>query len=215
MPSDEITVIDYGVGNLLSVQRALERCGARVLVSSDPETILKSPKVVFPGVGAFPSAMKKLEELSLVSVIQEIAKLGKPLLAICLGMQLLFDESEEFGNTKGLGIIPGKVVSMRDATTHSQLSKFPHIGWSPLQFVDASDSWSNTLLDGIKEGDSTYFVHSFMAIPKFEEHRISDVNYSGLRIPAVVAKGKITGCQFHPEKSGEVGLQIIRNFTKA
>jgi glutamine amidotransferase len=215
MHSDEVIVIDYGVGNLLSVQRALERCGARVLVSSDPETILKSPKVVFPGVGAFPSAMKKLEELNLISVIQEIAKLDKPLLAICLGMQLLFDESEEFGTTKGLGIIPGKVVSMRDSITHSQLTKFPLIGWHSLQFANPSNSWSNTMLNGIKEGDATYFVHSFMAIPTMEEHRISDISYSGLRIPAVVSKGKITGCQFHPEKSGEVGLQIIRNFTKA
>lgn len=212
MALHEVTIIDYGVGNLLSVQRGLEHCGAKVSLSSDPRTILKSERVVLPGVGAFPKAMEALHKLELVSTIQEFAQLGKPLLAICLGMQLLMDESEEFGLTKGLGLIPGRVIAIPKITTEAIAQKIPHIGWSALRSANPNSSWEESLLRDNQVGDYAYFVHSFMALPTFSEHRISDASYGGHRISAVISRKQITGCQFHPEKSGEVGLRILRRF---
>jgi imidazole glycerol-phosphate synthase subunit HisH len=208
----EVTVIDYGVGNLLSVQRGLEHCGAKVSLSSDPRVILKSERVVLPGVGAFPRAMEALHRLKLVSVIQEFAQLDKPLLAICLGMQLLMDESEEFGLTEGLGIISGRVVPIPKISTEAMKQKIPHIGWNALNDANPVTGWDGTLLRTNKVGDYAYFVHSFMALPTNKEDQISEVIYGGHKISAVVSRRQTTGCQFHPEKSGEVGLRILRQF---
>jgi glutamine amidotransferase len=210
--SQKVTVIDYGVGNLLSVQRGLEHVGAQVIVTSDPEVILASERVVLPGVGAFPNAMQALNDLYLISVIQEFAELGKPLLAICLGMQLLMDESDEFGRTSGLCLIPGRVVQLQHETKAGEPQKIPHIGWGDLQVSDSRNDWSGTLLQDIQFGDATYFVHSYMAQPMSSVHTIAEVEYGGHQIPAVVSRNQITGCQFHPEKSGEVGLKILRRF---
>ena len=210
MRAPEITVIDYGVGNLLSVSRALEHCGAKVNMSSDPEFILKSKKVILPGVGAFPNGMRALIELGLDAVIKEVVNNGVPLLGICLGMQLLLDESEEFGITKGLGVIPGKVVPIPNKSVDGEIQKIPHIGWSSL--VNSREDWQNTILQEVREGDSVYFVHSFMASPEKSEDQLADALYGGQKISAVIAKGNTTGCQFHPEKSGEIGLKILRNF---
>jgi glutamine amidotransferase len=212
MRAPEITVIDYGVGNLLSVSRGLEHCGAKVNLSSDPEFILKSKKIILPGVGAFPNGMRALNELGLDLVIKEAVKNDVPLLGICLGMQLLLDESEEFGITKGLGIIPGKVVPIPNTCINGEIQKIPHIGWNSL--VHSEADWQNTVLQEIYEGDAGYFVHSFMASPEKSEDRIADAVYGGHKISAVITKGNTTGCQFHPEKSGEVGLKILRNFVK-
>lgn len=212
MSTPVVTIIDYGVGNLLSVQRGFEHCGAKVVLTSDPEVILASQKIVLPGVGAFPNAMGALKKLDLVSVIQELARLGKPLLAICLGMQLLMDESEEFGSTAGLGLIPGRVVAVPHKTTAGDSQKIPHIGWSSLQHSNLTDNWTATLLQDNLYGDAAYFVHSFMAQPSDQRNRVADAIYGGHRISAVVTKDRITGCQFHPEKSGEVGLKILRRF---
>ena len=212
MKTPEITVIDYGVGNLLSVSRGLEHCGAKVNMSSDPDFILKSKKVILPGVGAFPNGMRALIELGLDIVIMEVVTNEVPLLGICLGMQLLLDESEEFGLTKGLGVIPGKVVPIPNNSVDGEIQKIPHIGWNSL--VNSGEDWHNTILQETREGDATYFVHSFMASPHKSENRIADVLYGGHKISAVIAKGKTTGCQFHPEKSGVVGLKILRNFVK-
>ena len=212
MKTPEITVIDYGVGNLLSVSRGLEHCGAKVNMSSDPDFILESKKVILPGVGAFPNGMRALIELGLDTVIKEVVKNDVPLLGICLGMQLLLDESEEFGLTKGLGVIPGKVVPIPNKSVGGEIQKIPHIGWNSL--VNSGEDWQNTILQETREGDATYFVHSFMASPHKSENRIADVLYGGHKISAVIAKGKTTGCQFHPEKSGAVGLKILRNFVK-
>ena len=212
MKTPEITVIDYGVGNLLSVSRGLEHCGAKVNMSSDPDFILESKKVILPGVGAFPNGMRALIELGLDIVIMEVVKNEVPLLGICLGMQLLLDESEEFGLTKGLGVIPGKVVPIPNNSVDGEIQKIPHIGWNSL--VNSGEDWQNTILQETREGDATYFVHSFMASPHKSENRIADVLYGGHKISAVIAKGKTTGCQFHPEKSGVVGLKILRNFVK-
>ena len=212
MKTPEITVIDYGVGNLLSVSRGLEHCGAKVNLSSDYDYILKSQKVILPGVGAFPNGMRALNQLGLDLAIKEVVKIGVPLLGICLGMQLLLDESEEFGLTKGLGVIPGKVVPIPNKSVNGEIQKIPHIGWNSL--INLGTDWQNTILQETCENDAVYFVHSFMASPEKSEDRLADALFGGHKISAVIAKGNTTGCQFHPEKSGEVGLKILRNFVK-
>lgn len=212
MSATEVTVIDYGVGNLLSVQRGLEHCGAKVTLTADPDQILAAKRVVLPGVGAFGNAMQALERLGLVAVIHELAHRQTPLLGICLGMQLLLEESEEFGITAGLGLIPGRVIPVPTQTLSGETQKVPHIGWSALQPSGASKDWNGTLLQDNRPGEAAYFVHSFMAVPTDSAHRIADCVYGGHLVPAAIGRDQITGCQFHPEKSGEVGLKILRRF---
>lgn len=212
MSAPEVTVIDYGVGNLLSVQRGLEHCGARVTLTDDPMQILTAKRVVLPGVGAFGNAMQALDRLGLVAVIRELAVRKTPLLGICLGMQLLLDESEEFGITAGLGLIPGRVIPVPTQSQLDEPQKIPHIGWSALQLSGAPGGWQGTLLQDNLPGEATYFVHSFMAVPINPAHRIADCVYGGHLVPATIGRDQITGCQFHPEKSGEVGLKILRRF---
>lgn len=212
MSAPEVTVIDYGVGNLLSVQRGLEHCGAKVTLTADPERILSAKRVVLPGVGAFENAMMALGALDLVGVIREVGRRETPLLGICLGMQLMLDESDEFGITAGLGLIPGRVVAVPVQSTSGDAQKVPHIGWNALLPSSTRLDWNGTLLQDNRPGDAAYFVHSFMAVPTDPVHRIADCMYGGHGIPAVIGRDHITGCQFHPEKSGEVGLKILRRF---
>ena len=207
-----VTVIDYGVGNLLSVQRGLEQCGAHVTLTSDAEQILSASRIVLPGVGAFQNGMQALEQLGLIEVIQEIANRKIPLLGICLGMQLLLTESEEFGLTKGLGLIPGRVIPVPTHALNGETQKIPHIGWSSLRYSNIEKKWDGSVLHDNQPGSAAYFVHSFMAIPDLGEHRVADCVYGGHRVPAVIACNQISGCQFHPEKSGEVGLKVLRRF---
>ncbi|SFN30171.1 glutamine amidotransferase [Formivibrio citricus] len=211
----DVVVIDYGVGNLYSVQRSLEHCGATVTVTSDHDVILAAPRVVLPGVGAFDSAMNALQQLGLVPVIQALANKGTPLLGICLGMQLLLDESEEFGLTKGLGLIPGRVVPIPAQTIAGDIQKIPHIGWNALEPACATNDWQGTILDHVTPGDAVYFVHSFMAVPSSEESRLANCDYGGHKIAAVIGRANVIGCQFHPEKSGETGLKILKKFCNA
>lgn len=212
MSAPEVVVIDYGVGNLLSVQRGFEHCGAEVILTAHQEQILAAKRVVLPGVGAFGNAMQALEQLELVAVIRELAIRQTPLLGICLGMQLLLDESEEFGVTAGLGLIPGRVIPVPIQTLSGKMQKIPHIGWNALYPPSASGGWNGTLLQDNRLGEAAYFVHSFMAVPSDPAHRIADCVYGGHRVAAVIGRDQITGCQFHPEKSGEVGLKILRRF---
>lgn len=212
MSKPRVAVIDYGIGNLLSVQRGFEYCGAEVIITSDPDELLAAKRVVLPGVGAFANAMKALQERNLVSVIKLLAKQRTPLLGICLGMQLLLDESEEFGITRGLGLIPGHVVPVPSHSATGTCQKVPHIGWNGLIPAEAVIDWQNTLLQNNCPGEAAYFVHSYMAVPLNPSHRQADCIYGGHRISAVIARDHITGCQFHPEKSGEVGLRILRQF---
>ena len=207
-----VAVIDFGAGNLLSVQRGLEHCGASVVLTADPERILAAERVVLPGVGAFGSAMQALEGLGLVAVLREIARRKTPLLGICLGMQLLLDESEEFGHTKGLGLIPGRVMPLPTRSLDGQSMKIPEIGWKALRRSAGSPDWQGTVLQDCRPGQSVYFVHSFMALPTQGAHRLADHDFGGHAITAVIHKDAIVGCQFHPEKSGEVGLRILRRF---
>jgi glutamine amidotransferase len=209
---NKVTIVDYGVGNLLSVRRSLEYVGANVIITSNADEILNANHLILPGVGAFPNAMNALEKLGLVSVLQEYATLNRPLLAICLGMQLLFDESDEFQRTKGLGIIPGKVTKISTNSVSNEQAKIPHIGWSGLLRTSNQAEWPETILGDCSERDSVYFVHSYMAVLKDPANLIASVLYGGNKITAVVGKEKITGCQFHPEKSGEVGLSILKRF---
>lgn len=213
MTAPEVVVIDYGVGNLLSVRRGLEHCGAHVTLTSDPDQILAAERVVLPGVGAFATAMQTLSRLNLVPVIREVARQEQALLCICLGMQLLLDESEEFGLTEGLKLIPGRVIPVPSTTTDGAAQKIPHIGWNALQpGAGAASDWRGTLLEDNVAGESAYFVHSYMAVPHDPKHRIADSIYGGHAVPAAIGRGRITGFQFHPEKSGEVGLKILRRF---
>ena len=214
MSQQEVTIIDFGVNNILSVSRALEKCSALVSVSSDPDFILKSKKVVFPGIGAFPNAMKSLESLGLISTIRDIANSGTPMLAICLGMQLLFEESEEFEKTKGLGVISGTVTTIPDSTTLSKPQKIPHIGWNSIFAPTDQIMWKDTILQNNSEGEFAYFVHSYRVNPKVTSNTLAVTNYGGHVIPAVIVQENIIGCQFHPEKSGEVGLKLLKRFVE-
>jgi glutamine amidotransferase len=208
----EISIVDYGLGNLLSVQRGFEHCGYRATITSDPELILNSKKVVLPGVGAFPRAIELLKERNLFSVVKQVGLSGIPLLAICLGMQLLFDKSSEFGETPGLGLIPGNVDEIPNYDLSGNVIKVPHIGWNSLLPTNSELSWNGTLLHDTEPGQSVYFVHSYKVNLIDPENQISHTVHGGYNIPAVVVKENIYGCQFHPEKSGDVGLKILRRF---
>jgi imidazole glycerol-phosphate synthase subunit HisH len=212
MSKNEVAVIDYGVGNILSVTRGLEHCGAKVKVTSSPEEILAASRVVLPGVGAFANGMAELRRTGLDDVVREVATKETPLLGICLGMQMLLDESEEFGTNQGLGLIPGKVIAIPSTTIDGHPQKIPHIGWNSLVLPEGRQDWKDTLLDKVNPGDAVYFVHSFMASPTVPEDRLADCNYGGISISASISRGNIFGCQFHPEKSGMIGLKVLDRF---
>lgn len=195
-----IAVIDYGAGNLFSVKNALDYIGEPYRITNDKEEIRRADSYILPGVGAFPYAMKMLHATGLVAEIKQQVQ-AKPLLGICLGMQMLFEESDEFELTQGLGLIPGRIAKIPDCGL-----KIPHMGWNSLS-VKQPD---NAFLQGIQDGDCVYFVHSYMAEVR-EEYLSASCGY-GAEVPALVANGHIYGAQFHPEKSGEVGLQMLKNF---
>ena len=210
----DVAVIDYGVGNLLSVSRAFLHCGATVDVTDDPSRILAARRVVLPGVGAFANGMGALQARGLVDVVHEVSRRGMPLLGICLGMQMLMDTSEEFGDTAGLGLIAGRVVPVPERALDGTTQKIPHIGWNGLLPSAAATPWGGTLLEGINAGESVYFVHSFMAQPADDSHRLADCLYGGVPVSATIRRQNVMGCQFHPEKSGEVGLRVLKNFLR-
>lgn len=200
-----IAIVDYGVGNLFSLQSSLAAIGADVVVTADPEILNAADKILLPGVGAFEDAAKKLRESGLADQIKALAAEGKPLLGICLGMQLLFEKSYEYGEHEGLGLISGSVKPIADVIPAHY--KVPHIGWNALRFQKDSPLFSN-----IREGDCVYFVHSYYAAD-CEESLIATAEY-GVELTAAVAKGNVYGCQFHPEKSGAVGLAILKAFAE-
>ena len=212
MSQPEVVVIDYGIGNILSVRRGLEHCGATVTLTADPDVILAAPRVVLPGVGAFADGMAGLNRLGLDAVVRDVAARGVPLLGICLGMQMLLDESEEFGTTAGLGLISGRVVPVPATTLEGQPQKIPHIGWNALVAPQGQVEWTGPLLQRVRPGESVYFVHSFMASTTNPADRIADCLYGGMPISAAIGHGNVFGCQFHPEKSGEVGLRVLQRF---
>jgi glutamine amidotransferase len=209
----KVTVVDYGIGNLYSVRRALERCGAEVTLGGDPAAIEASPRLVLPGVGAFADGMQGLRERGLNEPIRRYAASGRPLLAICLGMQMLASLSEEFGEHAGLGIIAGRVVAVPPTTVAGMSQKIPHIGWSSLVPADGAD-WRGSLLEGTPPGTAVYLVHSFHVVPDDPMHRLAHCLYGGRYVTAAIRSGRIVGCQFHPEKSGPAGLAMLARFLR-
>lgn len=209
---NKVVVVDYGLGNLFSLERALKRVGTVPQITSDPQAIADSPAVIIPGVGAFGDGMRRLRELGLVEPIQDSAREGKPVFGICLGMQLLFDESEEFGRHEGLGLVAGKVVRLLDRHPEGSRVKVPHIGWNELHKGDTTVNWDSTVLENLTDGDATYFVHSYVPVPDNDFDTVARTNYGGHWYSTAVMKDNVTGVQFHPEKSGPVGLRILSNF---
>jgi glutamine amidotransferase len=206
----DVVVVDYGIGNIKSVQRGLEKVGATVEVTSDFGKIENAGRLVLPGVGAFKDGMSGLTDVGVVSSIHTFVNSGNPLLGICLGMQMLFEQSEENGVHEGLRFFPGAVKAIpSESDDHNR--KVPHIGWSAL-LPSRNFAWENTPLDGFTSGEFVYFVHSFMGVTAQENHLIAQCEYEGLKITAAVNKENVTGCQFHPEKSGEAGLKILDKF---
>ena len=201
-----IAIIDYGVGNLFSLRSSLNKIGADTVVTADPAVIARADKLILPGVGAFADAAKKLRDSGLDQVIKAEAAAGKPIMGICLGMQMLFEKSYEYGEHEGLGLLKGSVVPMEGSIPANL--KIPHIGWNALKFEKDSK-----LFKYIKEGDCVYFVHSFYA-SGCEDSLIATAEY-GKDLTAAVARDNVMGCQFHPEKSGDVGLNILRAFCEA
>tara|TARA_Y100000590_G_scaffold278374_1_gene312466 strand:+ start:2569 stop:3201 length:633 start_codon:yes stop_codon:yes gene_type:complete len=205
----KIIIIDYKCGNILSIKRAIQHLGYETEISNDKTKILNSTHVILPGVGAFGNATKQLEKYNLYESILEYAKLEKPLLGICLGMQLLFTKSYEFGIHDGLGLIEGEVKKI--SSKKDRGIKIPHMGWNEIYPSNKKD-WKNKILKNSLIGKSFYFVHSFIGNTKNSDSTIAVCNYSDISIPAVVSTNNIFGCQFHPEKSGNNGLAVLRNF---
>ena len=199
-----VAIVDYGVGNLFSLCSSLVAIGADAVVTADPDTLRAADKIILPGVGAFGDAAEKLRDSGLAKVVVEEAKRGKPILGICLGMQLLLEKSFEYGEHEGLGLIKGEIRPIADVIP-AEL-KIPHIGWNALHFGKNK----HPLFRYLKEGDCVYFVHSFYGT-HCDEAVIATAEY-GAPLTAAVASGNVCGCQFHPEKSGRVGLDILRAF---
>ena len=200
-----IAIIDYGVGNLFSLVSSLKSIGAEAVVTDDTAVIAAADKLILPGVGAFGDARRKLTASGMDEVLIAEAQKGKPILGICLGMQLLFDKSYEYGEYPGLGLLKGQVVPMAGAIPQDY--KIPHIGWNPLLFKK-----ENPLFRYIQDGDFAYFVHSYY-VKNCDDSLLATAEY-GSELTAAVAKDNIYGCQFHPEKSGSVGLNILRGFAE-
>ena len=199
-----IAIVDYGVGNLFSLKSSLAAIGAKAVVTADPDVIAAAERVILPGVGAFGDAAKKLRDSGLAKVVVEAARSGKPILGICLGMQMLFEKSFEYGEHEGLSLIKGEIRPIADVIPEGL--KIPHIGWNALHFGKEK----HPLFKYLSEGECVYFVHSYYGA-NCKEAVIATAEY-GAELTAAVASGNVMGCQFHPEKSGNAGLAILRAF---
>lgn len=208
---NKVSIIDYGIGNLYSVGRAFEVCGADVIFVSTPDEIQSAGHLVLPGVGAFESGMAGLNQRSLVEPIRAHAAKGKPLMGICLGMQMFASVSEEFGEHKGLDIIPGRVIALPHLTVEGEPQKIPRIGWSGI-YKSPGSEWRKTALTDVKDGDAVYLVHSFAVHTENMADQLAHSDFGGHSICTVIRRDAIIGCQFHPEKSGQVGLKVLSNF---
>ncbi|PIX06968.1 MAG: imidazole glycerol phosphate synthase subunit HisH, partial [Flavobacteriales bacterium CG_4_8_14_3_um_filter_35_10] len=206
----KILIIDYKSGNLFSVNQALTNIGLNVFISSNANDILSADAIVLPGVGAFGDAMKNLHNLNLVKPIEQAVESGKPFLGICLGLQLLFTESEEFGYTKGLDLVKGKVRRFNINNIAGESRKIPQIAWNKINKIN-NNTWDNTPLQDIKDGEFMYFVHSFYVDPE-EQVGLSETDYDGQIYVSSIQKNNIFACQFHPEKSAQKGLQIYKTW---
>ncbi len=208
-----VAVIDYGMGNLHSVVRAFEHLGAPVRLSAAHEELRKADLLVLPGVGAFGDGMAELHRRGLVPLLHEHVRAGKPLVGICLGMQMLFETSEEFGEHKGLGLLPGRVAAIPEKRPDGSRRRVPHVGWEAI-LPPAGRAWRGSPLAGITPGTAVYFVHSFAAEPTAPDDILAVCDHDGHTICAAVQRNNVIGFQFHPEKSGPAGLAILRELLR-
>ena len=205
-----VTVVDYGVGNLFSIARSIEKAGGEARLSADPDEVAGAERLLLPGVGAFGACAAQLAAAGMAEPVKAFAATGRPFLGICVGMQLLFDRSFEFGEHDGLGLIPGTVEAIP-----SDGRKVPHIGWNALLPGPARGGWTGTIFEALKPGEaSAYFVHSFAGHAAEPADVLSVVEYQGVEVCAAVQRGNVTGVQFHPEKSGPVGLSLLDAYLK-
>lgn len=208
-----VVVVDYGLGNLLSVTMGLEHCGAEVELTSEPRKVEKADRLVLPGVGAFKDGMEGLRSRGLVEATKAFCDTGRPFLGICLGMQMMFGVGEEFGLHEGLNLLPGKVIPVPATGVDGTPHKVPHLGWSEISSpIGSTRIWGGTVLDGVAPKSAVYFVHSYFASVGNNSHLLAEADYDGHKLAAVVNKDNLYGCQFHPEKSGTVGLKMLDNF---
>lgn len=210
MASLSVTIVDYGVGNLFNVERALRSLGAKTVISKDAHEIEDAERILLPGVGAFAAGMDGLRQSGLIDPVRAAAARGIPFLGICLGMQLLMDTSEENGTWDGLGLIPGKVRRF-SAPQNGAHFKVPQIGWNTLT-PSAGADWKRSILANLASDSFVYFVHSYYVEPRDSEDSIAETWYGDNRFCSVIRRGSISGCQFHPERSGDAGLSILRGF---
>ncbi len=207
----KIAIIDYGMGNLFSVLHAFESLGAKPVITTDIDYIIKADAALLPGVGAFGDAMQNMEKLDLILPIQDFISSGKPFMGVCLGMQLLFSESSEFGLHQGLGIIEGKVQKFPDKNKFDTLIRVPQIGWNTIQKPE-NKSWKNTPLDKTQENEFMYFVHSYCGYPADKTWILTETEYEKINYTSSVGKDKVVAFQFHPEKSGPEGIKIYERW---
>jgi glutamine amidotransferase len=203
-----VGILDYGAGNLKNVCRAVEHLGFEYVLVSSAEDFACIDKLIIPGVGAFKVAMEQLNKFDLIDAIRNLSSNGTPIFGICLGMQLLFGRSHEFGVTEGLGLVKGEVELIPSLDGKGEKLKIPHIGWNEL-IVDNSDS---RIVKNLNVGDAVYFVHSYRVTKYDQQDLVAHCNYADILIPSIIKRGNIFGCQFHPEKSGAVGLSLLNNF---
>ena len=208
-------LVDYDAGNLLSVARAIRHLGIEADLADTPGAVATADRLVLPGVGAFASCMDGLAKRGLVDAVRRYAESARPFLGICVGMQMLFDGSDEFGSNPGLGLIPGWVRAIPARDPDGRTRKIPHVGWNGLKPANGGAGWTDGLLAGVSPGDNVYFVHSFAAAPEKDSDRLAECDYEGARIVAAVRRGNLWGVQFHPEKSGSSGLRILENFLRS
>jgi imidazole glycerol-phosphate synthase subunit HisH len=210
--SKSVAIIDYGMGNLFSVERACSRAGLNSRITGDPGVVRAAAALILPGVGAFGDAMDNLKRMGLVEAIKDVIAAGKPLLGICLGMQLLMDESEEFGNHRGLGVFKGRVLKFPLSGPAGKI-KVPQVGWNKISVpVNEPLSWQGTCLDGIADNEYMYFVHSFYVEPADDTIVLSRTRYEEIDYCSAIKLGSVFACQFHPERSADVGIRLYRNF---
>lgn len=214
MTSRAVTIVDYGIGNLYSVARAIEAAGGEARLVQDHAGIRDADRILLPGVGAFAECASTLADRGLADTVKAFAETGRPFLGICVGMQLLFDYSLEFGRCDGLGLVPGHVAAIPEVDA-SGVRKVPHIGWSTLRRPDGGAHWEGTVLeDSVPGRTSFYFVHSFNCLPDDRAALLAQVDYQGFLVTAAITRDNITAFQCHPEKSGPAGLQVLGRFLR-
>ena len=210
--NNKVTILDYGFGNVFSLANALKFLNVNVDISNDPSHLIKSDRIIITGVCAFNACIDKMNEKGLDEFLIKYAELGRPILGICIGMQILFDSSNEFSECKGLSLIKGNIKEIPNKTKEGKNLKVPHMGWSELLPANSMDNWNDGIMKSIKPSMSAYFAHSYSAQNMNSKNIVAETSYGGNKLSAVVQNDNIFGCQFHPEKSHNLGLKILENY---